>query len=731
MEKSRENSKEEKEIAKEQKLDTGLHCLVLIAKLNGISLDLEQIRHNYAISFQGISQTEIIRVSREISLKAKCAEVKYERLKKLQLPAMIQLKDGSYLILAKADKDKVLVLNPIENGPKVIAKEEFTTLWNKKIILFKSKKVGSSSNVKFGLKWFIPSILKYKKVLIEVLIAIFTVQLIGLSSPIITQVVIDKVLVHKGLTTLNVLMIALIVVACFEMILGICKNYVFTHTTNKIDVILSSRLFKHLFRLPLPYFESRRVGDTIARVREVENIRQFLTGAPLSSILDVMFLIVYIGIMSIYSWSLTKIVLSSIPLFIILSVIVTPMFKSRLDKKFYYGAENQSYLVEAVSGVQTIKSFALEPLSQKRWEDQLAKYVNASFKTSILAGTAGSIGQCIQRVTDLIILWIGARMVIDGQMTVGQLVAFRMLSGQVSSPILRLVQMWQEFQQISVSIERLGDIFNAQPEPYADVSKAKLPNIRGNIRFEKVRFRYHAENAEVIRNMSFDIEAGMVVGIVGRSGSGKSTLSKLIQRLYVPEVGKILIDGIDISLVDPSWLRRQIGVVLQENFLFNGSVRENISIHYPGASMDEIIRVAKVAGAHSFILELPQGYDTIVGEKGTSLSGGQKQRIAIARALLTNPKILIFDEATSALDYESESIIQKNLNMICRGRTVIIIAHRLSTIKDAHRVMVIDRGELVEAGSHKDLMERRGLYHYLFNQQQAKSIAEDGRGKVS
>lgn len=701
----------------QKKVDSGLYCFITIARFHGINADPEQIKHALAVGVEGMKENEILRAAKELGLKSKAANIKYKDLKKMTLPAIVGTKDGEYIIVAKIDGEKILVLYPGENSPKVIDADSFNDLWNGRIILF-VQRFWKENNQTFGIRWFIPSIIKYKKPLIEVLVAAFTIQILGLFSPIITQVVIDKVLVHHGLTTLDVLAIGLITIALFETVMGMAKSYIFTHTTSRIDVTLGARLFRHLFSLPLRYFEVRRVGDTIARVRELENIRHFLTGAPLTSVLDVMFMVVYIAVMLFYSTTLTWVVLASLPLFIALSVIVTPLFKQRLDEKFNCGAESQSYLVESVTGVQTIKAFALEPDVQKKWEGLQANYVRAGFKTSVLAGNASSIGQLIQKCSDLAILWIGARMVMDGKISVGQLIAFRMLSSRVSGPVLRLVQMWQDFQQTGISIKRLGDIFNTKPEPTIDPSKARLPAINGNIRFEKVRFRYRPDSAEVIRDMSFNISPGTVIGVVGRSGSGKSTISKLIQRLYIPEAGKILIDGVDISLADPAWLRRQIGVVLQENFLFNASVRENIAVHNSSASMNDIVRVAKIAGAHEFILELPEGYDTMVGEKGTGLSGGQKQRIAIARALLNNPRILIFDEATSALDYESESVIQRNLKMICQGRTVIIIAHRLSTLKDADKIMAIDRGQLIEYGTRDELLQKRGLYYYLHSQQE-------------
>ena len=596
-------------------------------------------------------------------------------------------------------------------------KEEFLSRWAGKLILFAYRGAGSGEEA-FGLKWFIPSILKYRKPLTEVLVASLLLQIFALVTPIFTQVIIDKVLVHRGVSTLDVLAIGLLAIALFEGILGALRTYVFTHTTSRLDVTLGTRLFRHLFALPLRYFEVRRVGDTIARVRELENIRQFLTGAPLTSALDVVFMFVFIAVMFFYSTTLTFVALAALPFFAGLSAFVTPILRHRLDERFNRGADAQSYLVEAVSGVQTVKSFALEPEAQKKWEGLFSNYIKASFKTYKLSGIAGAIGQFINRASYLLILWFGAHLVMDGKLTVGQLIAFQMLSGRVSDPVLRLVQNWQDFQQVGLSVARLGDIFNTRPEPAMNANKARLPAIKGHVRLEGVRFRYRVDGPEVLRNINLNIAPGTTLGIVGRSGSGKSTLAKLLQRLYIPEAGRILIDGVDISLADPAWLRRQIGVVLQENYLFNVSVRDNIAIHYPSADMGQVVKVAELAGAHEFILELPEGYDTMVGEKGTALSGGQRQRIAIARALLMNPRLLIFDEATSALDYESEQIIQGNLNKICRGRTVLIIAHRLSTLRHAQTILVLERGELVEQGSHEELMSKEGLYQHLYSQQE-------------
>lgn len=699
------------------KQDFGLQCLITIAAYYRIPADPKNIIHLLAMEGRVFADSDIIRGAKLLKIKARAAVIAGGKLVKMTLPAVLRTSEGYFLIL-KADGEKCLIVTGDNNVPHIITMEKLCEIWQGDILLFIPRMM-SNRDIKFGFKWFIPTIIKYKTPLIEVLFAALFMQILALLSPLITQSVIDKVLVHNSLSTLDVLAIGLLLIAIFETILSVARNYIFTHTASKIDVILSCRLFNHLFRLPMMYFETRRVGDTVARVRELENIRRFLTGVPMTTLLDAMFIIVYIIVMLFYSTKLTLVSIASIPILALISALVTPVLKSRLDEKFNCGAESQSYLVEAVTGVQTIKSFAIEPAVQKKWEGLLANYTKAGFKTSILSGNAGAAAQFVQKIFDLAILWLGARLVIEGQLTVGQLVAFRMLAGRVSTPVLRLVQMWQDFQQTSISVERLGDIFNTKPEPTMDNSKTRLPAIRGEIRFDKVSFRYRIDGAEVIKNMSFGIRPNTVVGIVGRSGSGKSTISKLIQRLYIPESGKILIDGVDLSLADPNWLRTQIGVVLQENFLFNASVRENIALQNPAASMDEIIRAAKIAGTHEFILELSEGYDTMVGEKGTGLSGGQKQRIAIARALLTDPKILIFDEATSALDYESESIIQRNLKEICKGRTVLIIAHRLSTLKDADLIMVIERGQLAEYGPKEKLIEAKGLYYHLLSQQQS------------
>ena len=696
--------------------DSGLNAFLPIARFLGTCVSSEQLIHSLDMGNKAMDEYAMLRAAGQLQLKARVSSLKPSQFKKLPLPSIIKTVEGDFLVLAKLQEGKALLWYPEDKAPKVVPEEDFLALWGGTAVSVARRGL-VDPEVKFGFKWFIPTILKYKSPLIQVLVAMLALQFLGIFTPLLTQGVIDKALVNNNVSTLDVFVAGLAFIILFETVMGIAKSYVFTHTTGKIDVILGARLFKHLFSLPLRYFETRRVGDTIARVREVENIRHFLTGTPLSSILDVCFVLVYLVVMFLYSVPLTVVVITSLPVFAVLSLIVTPLFRQRLDGKFKAGAEQQSFLVESVSGVQTVKALALEPRFQAKWEDRLASYAGAAYKTSILSAHAGVLGQMIQKAFDLLILWMAAGMVMDGTLTVGQMIAFRMLSWRVSGPVLRLVQLWQEIQQAALSVRRLGDIFHTKPEPSMEKTNTALPAIKGSVSFEKVSFRYRPDQPEVLRDVSFGIPAGMVVGIVGRSGSGKSTLTKLIQRLYLPESGKILIDGSDISLADPAWLRRQTGVVLQENFLFNMTVRENICIHAPGAPAEDVFAAARIAGAHDFILELPEGYDTMLGEHGTGLSGGQRQRVAIARALITNPRILIFDEATSALDYESERIIQDNLKDICHGRTVLMIAHRLSTIREADRIMVMDKGCVAEFGTRDELMEKQGLFWHLVQSQ--------------
>ncbi|MDH3561003.1 MAG: type I secretion system permease/ATPase, partial [Gammaproteobacteria bacterium] len=571
-------------------------------------------------------------------------------------------------------------------------------------------------------------LLRYRSLLTEVLVASFFIQLLALVTPLFFQVVVDKVLVHRGLSTLDVLAVGLLVVSVFEVVLGGLRTYVFSHTTNRIDVELGGRLFRHLLALPLAYFESRRVGDSVARVRELENIRNFITGSALTVVIDLMFTVIFLAVMYFYSPLLTLVVLATFPAYLTLSILVTPVLRARLQEKFTRGAENQAFLVETVSGIETLKASAVDPQARRRWEEQLAAYVQASFRSANLSNIAGQSAGLINKLMTIMILWFGAHAVINGELSVGQLIAFNMFAGRVSSPVLRLVQLWQDFQQASVSVRRLGDILNTPTEPVYDRNRTALPDLTGNIRFDNVTFRYQPQGREILQRLSLDIASGQVLGVVGPSGSGKSTLARLVQRLHVPSSGRVLVDGVDLAMVDVTWLRRQIGVVLQENVLFSRTIRENIALRDPGMPLEQVIHAARLAGAHDFILELPEGYDTPVGEQGSNLSGGQRQRIAIARALVTNPRILIFDEATSALDYESEQAVQDNMAAITEGRSVIIIAHRLSALRNVDRVVVIDQGRIMEEGDHESLL-KEGRYYadmHAIQSRWSKAVLDTG-----
>lgn len=694
--------------------NSGLAALVLLLRFHGIGADEKQIRHRLG---HEIGVSEMLRCAKEFKLKARCFQSDWSRLLKTPMPAIAALHDGSFIIVGKASDDQILVQNPSSPRPTLMTRNEFESIWDGRLVLMAPRAGLLDFTHRFDITWFIGAVYKYRHLLSEVLVSSFFLQLFALVSPLFFQVVIDKVLVNRTLNTLDVLTIGLVTIALFETILGILRTYLFSHTTNRIDVELGARLFKHLLALPLSYFQARRVGDSVARVRELENIRNFLTSSALTLVIDLFFTFVFLAVMFLYSSLLTAIVLAAVPLYFGVSAAATPLFRRRLDLKFARGAENQAFLVESVTGVETLKSMAVEPQMQRRWEEQLAGYVTASFRVNTLANTTSQTVQLISKLVTAAVLYFGARLVIKGSLTIGELVAFNILAGRVSGPVLRLAQMWQDFHQARLSVERLGDILNAPTEPTFSPGRTAPPAIRGNIAIEHVTFRYRVDGPEVLRDVSLSVEAGQVIGIVGASGSGKSTLSKLIQRLYVPEAGRVLVDGIDIAGVDSSWLRRQLGVVLQENVLFNRSVRDNIALAEPGAPIERVTAAAILAGAHDFILELPEGYDTVVGERGSSLSGGQRQRIAIARALLTEPRIMVFDEATSALDYESEQIIQRNMSQMAVGRTVFIIAHRLSAVRFADRIFTLDRGCLVEEGTHDELMRRGGRYATFYRLQ--------------
>ncbi|HWZ63607.1 MAG TPA: type I secretion system permease/ATPase [Steroidobacteraceae bacterium] len=723
--------------APEAPANTGLWSVLVMAALHGVAPDEARLVHEFGRA--PFDTMRIILAARLLGLKARAVQQPVQRLHRAPLPAVARDKSGRYFVLAKYQLDepvacpkggegssressgRLLIQRP--GGPvEVVAKEAFLAFWSGELILFASRASVIGAMARFDFSWFIPAIVKYRKLLGEILLISLTLQVLGLVMPLFFQVVMDKVLVNRAMNTLNVIAIGLICAILFEALLTAIRTWVFAHTSSKLDVELGARLFRHLLALPLTYFHARRVGDSVARVRELEHIRSFLTGNAMTVVLDAVFSVLFLGIMTIYSPVLTAIVLASIPLYASASLIFVPMIRRRLNTKFDRGAENQSLLVETISGIDTVKAAAVEPRWAQRWEGQLAAYVTAGLSVTNVTTFAGGMVTLISKLVTVATMWVGAGLVVSKQLTVGELIAFNMLSGQVSSPILRIAQLWNDFQQIGVSMSRLGDILNAPPETSGQ--KSRMPRLVGAIEFDQVSFRYRPETSDVLRQVSLKVSPGEIVGIVGHSGSGKSTLTKLVQRLYVPERGRVLIDGQDISIVDTASLRQQIGVVMQENTLFNRSIRENIALVDPAMDLSSVIEAARLAGAHEFICELPEGYDSHVGEHGVGLSGGQRQRIAIARALISDPRILIFDEATSALDYESESVIQRNMRRISHGRTVLIIAHRLSAVRDATRIVVLERGQIVESGSHERLLGTPGgIYARLYALQQRQEAS--------
>ncbi len=702
-------------------VDTGLACLVMLARFHQVAASAEQVAHEFSTPGQPLGTDGLLLAARKLGLKAKTGQTTLARLERTPLPAIAQDRDGEFFILARLNQGKALIHDPKSQRPEVISLDVLETRWSGTLVLVRSEAAAAGETSRFDFTWFIPAIVKYRKLLGEVLLVSFVLQIFALVTPLFFQVVMDKVLVHHGLTTLDVIAIGLVGIMLFESLLSGLRSYVFAHTASRIDVELGSKLFRHLITLPLAYFQARRVGDSVARVRELENIRSFLTGNAITLVLDILFSVVFLGVMFYYSGWLTLVVVLSLPLYLLISLLVTPVLRRRLNDSFARGAENQAFLVETVNGIDTLKSMAVEPQAVRKWDNQLAAYVSAGFKTQTLSTLANESVSLIGKLVTVATLWVGARLVIDGQLSVGQLIAFNMLAGRVAQPIMRLAQLWTNFQQTGVSVQRLGDILNTRTE-LSQGTRSALPPLKGQIEFDQVHFRYRPDGSEILRGISLSIRPGEIIGVVGRSGSGKSTLTRLLQRLYVPERGRVLVDGMDLAMADVSSLRRQIGVVLQDNMLFNRSIRENIALTDAGAPLEAVMQAARLAGAHDFILELPEGYDTLVGEHGASLSGGQRQRIAIARALMGNPRILIFDEATSALDYESERIVQQNMKAICKGRTVIIIAHRLSAVRDAHRILVVDRGQIVEQGSHAELLTlQTGHYSRLHRLQQGGS----------
>ncbi|WMI97574.1 type I secretion system permease/ATPase [Pseudomonas chlororaphis subsp. aurantiaca] len=688
-------------------LDTGLEALAWAARQFDLTLSVAQLRHRLG-RVEGCANSHDLRRSAGwIGLRARAVRSTLQRLENLPLPALLDTMQG-WVVLEAVDDEHVRLFFPQQGGTQYISYEQLSAVWQGDVLLLAEQHVGLKK-AGFGIGWFLPSILKHARQFRSVLLVSLLLQLVALVTPMLFENIIDRVLVSRGMSSLQVLGIAMLALALFEPVFGFLRSWLFSNVASKINSELSARLYGHLVQLPLSYFQRRQTGEILARVGEMQQIRQFLTGSALTLVLDLAFCGLFIAVMYSYAPLLTWVVVGSLVLYFLFWICVGPLLRSRALREYELNAANTAFLTEAVTGIETIKTGATEGGFQQQWQRQLAAYVRAAFHTRIVGIWAGQGIGIIQKLTAALLLWWGVMLVMDGQMSPGQLVAFNMLAGHVVEPILRLAQVWQDFQHTLISLRRLGDILETECESGSG-GLASVPTLRGAVSFQGVRFRYNEDGQEILRNLNLEVQPGEFIGITGPSGSGKSTLTRLLQRLYVPQHGRVLVDGIDLAIADPVALRRNMSVVLQESVLFAGSIADNIRLCRPQASDAEVHEAATLAGAASFIQAMEQGYETQVGERGGQLSGGQRQRIALARALLTNPGILLLDEATSALDYESEAAVMSNLQRIAQGRTVISVAHRLNTLRHAHRILVIDQGQVVEQGSHAQLLAQGGLY---------------------
>ena len=697
----------------------GYQALAAVAKTMGYHVTAQQLIHQMGQGRRSPDTDDLIRAAKLIGLRVRVVkDANEQKLRSLPIPAMIKLSDGSWhMFRGQISDDLFRVIDPIERRTTDLTMTQLLERFGGEVILVAKSFGHAAEDLGFGISWFMPLIKRYKRPIIEMLVVSFFVNLLALGYPLSFQLVIDKVLPHKSYSTLVVVICALLILAVFNAILSYLRQYLLQHTANRIDVELGSKLYSHLLHLPISYFESRAAGIIVTRARELRSIRTFLTGQALLTFVDLLFIVVYFAVLFIYSPTLTWVVLASLPFYALIGFFMRPALRRLLKLKFRAWASGQQLMVESIVGIQTVKASAVEPLFERKWEERLAAFARASFDAKLLGVKATTATKALSKLTSAAILFLGVLAVIGGQMTVGGLIAFNMISRLISKPIMRVSQLYQDFQEVQVSIEHVADIFDAAVERNDGATPAGA-QLSGEVSFRNVTFRYRPDLPPALKGISLEIEAGEVIGIVGPSGSGKSTLTKLLQRFHGPSSGEILVDGNDIAQIDPAWLRRQLGVVLQENFLFNQTIHENIAMARPGMPRAQVIRVARLAGADEFVAQMPQGYDTKIEERGANLSGGQRQRLAIARALATNPRILIFDEATSALDYESERIIQNNMNRIVQDRTVIIIAHRLAAVRNCDRIVGMVNGEVTEIGTHDQLIRRRGgLYAHLWSLQ--------------
>ncbi|MEP6520248.1 peptidase domain-containing ABC transporter [Microcoleus vaginatus DQ-U2] len=704
-------------------IDSPLACFQMLSKYFGLKFRRDIIRkvlENQLKTAGSINMQACGAIAQSIGLTPQLAQVPAEAINRIKAPVMIKWQDSFAIIYSITEQE--LVMATPEKGLMRKRIPQFKEIWGEsgEVLLLQAPQVEQKEQ--FSFWWFVPALMEHKTVFFEVLLASFFVQLFGLANPLISQVIIDKVLGQRSIDTLDILGAFLLGVALFEGLLNGLRTFLFIDTSNRIDVKLSAEVIDHLLRLPQNYFDNRRVGDLVYKFSMMGQIREFMTSTALTVVLDAVFSVVYVAVMLSYSVQLTFVSLAVVPILGLMIVLINPLVLRLIKQRNMRFADSQSYLVEVVSGIQTVKAQNIELKSRWEWSSRYAKYITASFKTIITGTAAGTISGFLNQVGNLAQLWVGAYLVLGNEITLGQLIAFRIISGNVTGSLLRFVSVWQSFQEVSMSIDMLKDVVDTPTETSdEDRSNIPLPAIQGQVTYEEVSFRFLESGPLQLANVNLEFPAGSFVGIVGGSGSGKSTAMKLLQRLYPPLSGRIFIDGYDISKVELYSLRSQLGVVLQDTLLFNSTVQENIALSNPDASTDEIVRAAKLAVAHDFIMGLPAGYNTVVGERGASLSGGQRQRLAIARTILQNPKLLILDEATSALDYHSERQVCNNLAEAFAGRTVFFITHRLTTIQNADVIIMMDQGSVVERGTHKELMALKGRYYCLFQQQESSN----------
>ncbi|MEQ9482497.1 peptidase domain-containing ABC transporter [Coleofasciculus sp. F4-SAH-05] len=705
--------------AQQSASDCGAACLVMVGRYWGKKLSVNRLRDIANVNRNGASLRGLSAAAESIGFSTRPVKASLDQLAQQPLPAIVHWDGNHYIVVYEITANQVIVADPAI-GQRGLTPEEFNASWtNYSLLLQPTALLQETESATTPFWQFFELVKPHGVVLLEVFIASLLIQIFGLITPLFTQLLLDRVVVQGSNLTLTAVGLGMLIFGLFRVAMTGLRQYLLDHTANKVNLALIVGFIRHTFRLPLSFFESRYVGDIMSRVQENQKIQRFLTGEALSILLDLLTVFVYLGLMFWYSWKMALLALVIVPPFVLLALIATP-FLRRISREIFnaFAVEN-SYLIESLTGVRTVKSMAVEQTVRWRWEEHLLQSVKKMFSGQIISNRLQIFSSTLETVVTTGLLWFGASLVIQNELTIGQLVAFNMLIGNVITPFERLTVLWNQLQEVIIAVERINDVIDTEPEENLQASvRQSLPELKGEIQFDQVTFRYHPESdINVLENLSFTVNPGQTVALVGRSGSGKTTISKLILGLYPTTDGKVLIDGQDITSLSLQSLRQQIGVVDQDTFLFGSTIRENISIGHPSATLDEIITAAQQAGADEFIKKLPMGYETQIGEGGGMLSGGQRQRLAIARALLGNPRLLILDEATSHLDAESERIIQTNFNTILQGRTTLIIAHRLSTVRKADLILVLDKGVLVESGTHHQLMAKRGHYYYL-NQQQ-------------